>query len=139
MSNNMINTHKPISMASLKQFREGWNAASKGTLITQNPYPEDHAPMASWNLWTNGYNDYMASSYNCIAHNFYHQFGADKTPYEQMQIGVVVERDTQEDFTITRYTFGDGSAVVITPSLMHIEDKKGECFITVPWMKAANT
>jgi hypothetical protein len=80
MSNNMINTHKPISMASLKQFREGWNAASKGTLITQNPYPEDHAPMASWNLWTNGYNDYMASSYNCIAHNFYHQFGADKDP-----------------------------------------------------------
>lgn len=111
----------PLAVGTLRQYREGWNCAASGALISDCPY---HEGSNDWTLWVNGLNDYQYTPFNCQArrryNSYYHQ-GRNFTDTELVFGEVVVE----DDFTMTTIRYEDGSAIVITPTLLHVEAKNG--------------
>lgn len=125
-----------ITLGSLRQQREGWYAASMGLTIDQNPYSEDMRPMTDWTLWVNGYSDYCNSPYNCTAKRKYdaitNKAELVKSLTTDSDVGDI-KTETAEDFKITGYYFEDGSAIIVTPMLLHVENTFGIPFISTEY------
>ena len=117
----MSETQAPIALGTLRQYREGWNMAASGALPTDCPY---HPQSEDSNLWINGLCGFLSSPFNCEARRRYNAYRVlPKISSEELNAAkITIDED---GFDITELKYSDGSAIVLTPTLLHVTIAEG--------------
>lgn len=109
---------EPITTPPL-EYRQGWNHASAGALPTMCPYAG-----IKQHYWLNGLSAYWSSPHYCQALRRYNQYLERPITLAELD-DMDIQSDT-DGWSLGILKYEDGSVLIMTPTMIHIENKHGE-------------